>query len=61
MVLMKTIFVFFKIFFQKLVTFSAKDLIIEKDFNLILTYILDKIGEPKHNNALALNIAISHL
>ena len=54
----KTIPVFFKNFFKKLITFSAKDLIIEGDFNLILNNTLDKIGGPKHKNAQARNSVI---
>ena len=52
---------FFQEFFQKLITFSAKDLIIGGDFNLILNDTLDKIGGPKHKNAQARNSVISHM
>ena len=52
---------FFQDFFQKLITFSAKDLIIGGDFNLILNDTLDKIGGPKHKNAQARNSLISHM
>ena len=52
---------FFQEFFQKLVTFSAKNLIIGEDFNLILNNTLDKIGGPKHKNAQARNNVISHI
>ena len=47
--------------FQKLITFSAIDLIIGGDFNLILNDTLDKIGGPKHKNAQARNSLISHM
>ena len=52
-VLIKTTPVFTKNFFQELVTFSAKDLIISGDCNSILSNTLDKIGRPKHKNAKA--------
>ena len=52
---------FFQEFFQKLSAFSAKDLIIVVDFNLILNNTLDKIGGPKHKNAQARNSMISHM
>ena len=52
---------FFLKFFQKLITFSTKDLIIGGDFNSILNDALDKIGRPKHKNAQARNNVISHM
>ena len=42
---------FFQELFQKLIFFSAKDLIIGGDFYLILNDTFDKIGGPKHKNA----------
>ena len=44
---------FFREFFQKFVTFSAKDLIVGGDFNLIFNNTLDEISGPKHKNAQA--------
>ena len=61
MVPIKTIPVFFQDFFQKLITFCAKNLIIGGDFNLVLNDTLDKIGGPKHKNAQARNSLISHM
>ena len=52
---------FFQEFFQKLITFFAKGLVIGGDFNLIFNNTFDMIGGPKHKNAQARNSVISHM
>ena len=52
---------YFQEFFQKLITLSAKDLIIGGDFNLILNDRLEKTGRSKHKKAQARNSVISHM